>query len=210
MQRTGFSVKLFALAAVIVIVAAGGGERDLTAAEPPAEGLRPVSEFASIADKAERSAALFTEAAKVLQHPRCINCHPAGETPLQGEDFRPHEPPVNRGRNGFGVVGMRCTTCHLTTNYDPGRVPGAPTWRLAPPSMAWEGLSPAELCAQLKDPERTGGRDLAAVLEHMAEDELVAWGWEAGSGREPAPGNQKQLSGLIRAWIKTGAVCPAD
>jgi hypothetical protein len=29
-------------------------------------------------DQASRSIALFREAGKVLQHPRCLNCHPAG------------------------------------------------------------------------------------------------------------------------------------
>ena len=210
MRRKRFSLKVLApvVAAAMVSVAGWGGR--LAAEEHEDEGLRPVSAFASIGDEAERSAALFAEAAKVLQHPRCINCHPAGEMPLQGEDFRLHEPPVKRGRTGFGVAGMRCQTCHLTENYDPGRVPGAPTWHLAPESMAWEGLTLAELCAQLKDPERTGGRDLEAVAEHMAEDALVAWGWGPGVGREPAPGSQKEFGKLIRAWIKTGAACPAD
>ncbi len=171
--------------------------------------LRPVSEFAAIADEAERSAALFVEAGKVLQHPRCINCHPAGDMPLQGEELGAHEPPVKRGTAGFGAVGMRCNTCHLNVNYDPGRVPGAPMWHLAPASMGWEGLSLGELCEQLKDPQRTGGRDLEAVAEHMAEDELVAWGWRPGAGRQAAPGSQADFAELFRAWIDTGAVCPA-
>jgi hypothetical protein len=53
--------------------------------------------FASIADEARRSAALFTELGKVLTHPRCVNCHPAGDRPRQGEEGRPHQPPVARG-----------------------------------------------------------------------------------------------------------------
>jgi len=184
----------------------------LLAAAPRASGeegsLRPPEAFAGITDRAERSAALFTETSKVLTHPRCINCHPAGDVPLQGEDGRVHEPPVDRGRGGLGPVGMQCNTCHGRENFDPGQVPGAPAWHLAPPAMAWEGLSIGELCAQLKDPERTGGRDLEAVGRHMAEDELVAWGWEPGEGREPAPGSRKILAALIRAWIETGAACP--
>jgi len=32
-------------------------------------------------EKAARSIALFREAGKVLQHPRCRNCHPAGDRP---------------------------------------------------------------------------------------------------------------------------------
>jgi hypothetical protein len=36
--------------------------------------------FDAIADTAARSAALFTEVGKVLTHPRCVNCHPAGDS----------------------------------------------------------------------------------------------------------------------------------
>ena len=164
--------------------------------------------FDSIADKAERSAALFTEAAKVLTHPRCINCHPAGHQPLQGMSDIKHEPPVRRGRGGLGAVGMQCRTCHLTSNFDPGRVPGAPLWRLAPSSMAWEGLTLSELCEQIKDPERNGDRTLDEIYEHMSEDALVGWGWSPGADREPVPGSQEEFGDLIRAWIRTGAVCP--
>src|SRR5262245_10196620 len=46
--------------------------------------------FAQSRNDAEARAA-FTEAFKVFSHPRCVNCHPAGDAPLQGEDSRPHE-----------------------------------------------------------------------------------------------------------------------
>src|SRR5207249_1290663 len=81
--------------------------------------------------------ALFVEAGKVLQHPRCLNCHPAGDRPSQGTGY-PHQPPVQRGADGLGVTTMRCTTCHQAANFDPGRVPGSPKWHLAPASMAWQ------------------------------------------------------------------------
>jgi hypothetical protein len=172
-------------------------------------GLRPVDAFDHIKKKKERSAALFTEAGKVLTHPRCVNCHPAGDEPLQraGE---PHEPPVPRGRTGFGVVGMRCETCHLEENYDPGTVPGAPHWHLAPRKMAWEGFTVGEICEQIKDPERNGGRDLDAIVQHMKEDALVAWGWNPGADREPAPGDHATFGELIAAWAELGAVCPEE
>jgi hypothetical protein len=54
--------------------------------------LKPASIFDTIADRRERSIALFTEAGKVLTHPRCVNCHPATERAM-----RPHEPMVVRG-----------------------------------------------------------------------------------------------------------------
>ncbi len=172
------------------------------------EALEAAAEFRSIANKEERSAALFVEAGRVLTHARCINCHPAGDEPLQGELGSRHEPPVRRGRSGLGVAGMECKTCHQKENFDPGRVPGAPAWHLAPRKMAWEGLSLPEICEQLKDPARNGNRTVADIVEHMAEDALVGWAWTPGAGREPAPGDQETFGGLIAAWAKTGAVCP--
>jgi hypothetical protein len=44
----------------------------------------------------------------------------------------------------------------------------------------------------------------------MANDDLVAWGWNPGAGREPAPGTQAQLGELVKAWIDAGAHCPRD
>jgi hypothetical protein len=74
--------------------------------------------------------------------------------------------------------------------------------------MAWQGKSMGEICAQLKDAVRNGGRDLALLQEHLAKDDLVAWGWNPGAGRAPVPGTQEQLGELVKAWIDTGAQCP--
>jgi len=41
-----------------------------------------------------------------------------------------------------------------------------------------------------KDKDRNGGKDMAALIHHMAEDELVGWAWDPGTGRTPAPGTQ--------------------
>jgi hypothetical protein len=170
--------------------------------------LRPPSAFAGIADERRRSAALFVEAGKVLQHPRCVNCHPSGDRPLQGADGRPHQPWVRRGPGGHGVAGLRCAACHQAANYEAVGMPGHPNWHLAPASMGWQGRSLAAICAQIKDPARNGGHNLAQIVEHMAHDSLVGWAWSPGVGREPAPGTQGGLGALIRAWADTGAVCP--
>jgi hypothetical protein len=66
--------------------------------------------------------------------------------------------------------------------------------------MAWEGKSPGEICTQLKDRNRNGGRDLALLHEHLAKDDLIAWAWNPGLGREPVPGTQARLGELIQAW----------
>jgi len=171
-------------------------------------GLATPDSFAGIGDAAARSAALFTEAGKVLTSPRCVNCHPAGDRPLQGDAGRLHQPPVERGLDGFGAVAMRCATCHQGANFDPAGVPGHPHWHLAPREMAWQDKTVGEICAQIKDPARNGGRSLEQILTHLASDTLVGWAWAPGFGREPAPGTQRELGALIEAWLNTGAVCP--
>jgi hypothetical protein len=179
-------------------------------AQPAAAALKSPQDFQRIADRAERSRALFLEASKVFLHPRCANCHPDGDTPLQGMNGKPHEPPVLRGADDSGVVGMRCSSCHQEHNLQLARVPGAPEWRLAPREMAWVGKTPRQICEQMKDPKRNGGRGLAQVVRHNAHDELVGWGWAPGHGRVPAPGTQAELGALVAAWVQTGAECPEE
>ncbi len=196
---------LFAGALVIIAVGAA-----VSAAQPdPANTLKSVQSFASIADDQQRSLALFQEAGKVITHARCVNCHPAGDRPFQGDERRPHMPLVVRGADNFGAIGMRCTTCHGPANFDPGGVPGNPAWHLAPIEMAWVGKSLGEICQQIKDPKRNGGMSMQDLIHHMSEDPLVGWGWNPGVGREPAPGTQKEFGALIKAWVDTGAACPA-
>jgi len=195
---------LAAGAALLVLVAGAG----LRVGAETGDTLRPVSDFAGIVDDDARAAALFEEAAKVLTHPRCMNCHPVGDRPFQTDQLQPHQPLVVRGEDGHGAPGMACSTCHGAANFDPAGVPGDPHWALAPASMAWVGKSVGEICAQLTDPARTGGRDLAAILEHVGNDSLVLWGWSPGAGRAPVPGTNEAFVALLRAWVDAGAACP--
>jgi hypothetical protein len=171
-------------------------------------GLRGPEAFASIGDRTARSLALFAEAGKVFQHPRCRNCHPAGDRPLQGDEGRLHHPAVRRGPDGLGVPGLRCTACHQEANYDPAGLPGARGWHLAPVSMALEGRSLPEICAQLKDADRNGGRELADIATHVTNDPLIRWTWTPGGRRTPVPATPETFAALVRAWIDTGAACP--
>lgn len=173
------------------------------------DSLKPVSAFDGIADRTQRSVALFTEAGKVLQHPRCVNCHPAGNRPTQGNGY-PHQPLVVRGPDGHGAVGMRCTTCHGQANFDPGGVPGNPHWHLAPLEMAWQGKSLPEICAQIKDRRRNGNKSMEDLVHHMGDDPLVGWAWKPGADRAPPPGTQEQFRLLIKAWVETGGGCPSS
>jgi hypothetical protein len=101
----------------------------------PSNTLQAPSAFAGIRDPAERSRAMFAEAAKVLTHPRCMNCHPATERLLQGNDHHPHQPVATRQ--------TPCVTCHTDRNFTLQEhasyrsIPGHPRWMAAPVEMAW-------------------------------------------------------------------------
>lgn len=213
-------MKKFAIASGVAVI---GVAASLLAAtfslvqDNPAEQsapLKPAAEFQSITDAKQRSWALFEEAGKVIQHPRCVNCHPATERPLQTMAMHPHQPPVLRGEGGMGMPGMTCNTCHGTANVEVvgqaetlKSIPGNAAWHLAPIEMAWEGKTLGEICRQIKDPERNGGKTLAEITEHMSHDSLVGWGWQPGAGREPVPGSQAVFGELIAAWVESGAAC---
>lgn len=178
-----------------------------------AASLRTVASFDGIKDPAARSLALFEEAGKVIQSPRCLNCHPAERSPTQGDDLHPHNPPMVAGDSGHGPAGLPCLSCHTAANVPTWgdrikSIPGDPKWALAPAEMAWQGKSLGAICAQIKNSATNGGKTLAEIHHHMAEDHLVGWGWNPGEGRAPAPGTQAQFGALIKAWIDTGAKCP--
>jgi hypothetical protein len=187
-----------------ILLLCGGG-----CAFAQANDLRTPQSFDSIANKSARSRALFNEAGKVIESPRCLNCHPVGERPTQGTDMHLHLPMVVRGPDDKGATALRCKTCHQDVNFDAANVPGHPLWHMAPKSMAWQHKSLGQICVELKDPKRNGGRTLAQIHDHMANDSLVGWGWHPGGNRVPAPGTQEQLGMLIQAWIDTGAACPS-
>jgi hypothetical protein len=171
--------------------------------------LRSPDSFAAIRDRTARSRALFVEAGKILQSPRCLNCHPAGDRPTQGQDMRAHLPMVVRGKDDLGAPGLRCPTCHQTENFAPSGVQGHPKWQMAPLAMAWQTKSLGQICEQIKDRSRNGGKSLAQIQEYIAHDSLVGWAWRPGGQSEPAAGTQSQFGALIGAWIETGAACPA-
>jgi len=213
--KSGQRERLLALgvaSATAILVAALGACVTATDHGSDARSLAPVDSFSSIADPTARSAALFVEMAKVIQHPRCLNCHPATRSPTQGEDLHPHVPPISSEEAIF-AAGLPCSTCHQTRNSPTSSagirsVPGAEHWGLAPESMTWQGLTTREVCQQIQDPARNGNRSLDKIRVHLAEDHLVGWAWHPGEGREPVPGTQEQFGELVAAWIETGAYCP--
>jgi hypothetical protein len=165
--------------------------------------------FTQPALAAPASGELFTPIAKVLRDPRCMNCHPVGDRPRQGDDRHFHLQNVTRGLDDMGFVNLRCTACHRDENNHYSGVPGAPNWHVAPLSMGWEGLNDAQLCTVLKDKSKNGDRDVAALVEHMSSDKLVLWGWAPGGKRKPVATPHDEFVKQLVAWQSAGAPCPA-
>jgi hypothetical protein len=178
----------------------GAARRDEAAAPTPADATSGLRAFETVQ--------------KVFQHPRCQNCHIPGDGPLQFDDGRTHGQNVKRGPEGQGVAGLPCATCHQTKNlpasFGANMPPGAPNWHLPPARtpMVFIRLTPAQLCAMIKDPRKTGGKDLPAMLEHVVHDDLVGWGWDPGVGRAPVPVPRAELAAAFRTWMDAGAPCP--
>jgi hypothetical protein len=150
---------------------------------------------------------------KVLQHPRCLNCHPSGDAPLQGDDSHPHTQNVQRGPLGVGLFALRCNTCHQPQNVAGEHMPpGAPRWQLPTPGMplVFQGRSSKALCQQLADPRRNGGKTPAQLLEHVERDPLVLWGWAPGDGRAPVSVPHTEFVRAFRTWVDGGCKYPGE
>jgi mono/diheme cytochrome c family protein len=157
------------------------------------------------------SRAAFLEAYKVLIHPRCMNCHPVGDVPLQGEGSRLHSPPAKRGEDGKGLFAMKCANCHQAQNI-PGEnmPPGNPNWHLPPADMkmVFEGKSPAQLARTLLDPKQNGNKSKEQLIEHVTHDKLVLTGWEPADGLSKPPLSHPEFAAKFREWIEKGAAIP--
>ena len=176
-------------------------------------GLLALTGLAQTNEKPDAGAsrAAFLQVYRVLTSPRCQNCHPAGDSPLQGDDSHLHLQNVKRGSDGHGVSAMRCDTCHQTANLAGAHMPpGNPKWSLPAPEhkMVFVGVSPADLCRQIKDPKQNGGRSLEKLLDHVANDDLVGWGWNPGDGRSLPPLSRADTVAQMKIWIAGGAACP--
>jgi hypothetical protein len=180
--------------------------------EPPTTGKpAPPDEPNKEAAQAALSRAAFKAAYPVFMHPRCMNCHPNGNVPLQGDDSRPHAQNVKRGPDGKGKYALKCANCHQERNT-PGEnmPPGNPNWHLPPPEtpMVFQGRSAADLARQLKDPKQNGGKTLEQLLKHVSEDKLVLGGWDPGDGRTKPPLSHAEFVKAMREWIDKGAAIP--
>lgn len=152
----------------------------------------------------------FMKVYEVLMSPRCMNCHPAGDVPLQGDDSHLHTMSPIRGNDGKGVYAMKCSNCHQPTNSSGlNTPPGNPKWSLPPADMkmVFEGRSPRELALQIMDYKRNGHKNKAQLIAH-ARDTLVKAGWNMGEGRKQPPLSYKEFVKVWDEWINKGGVAP--
>jgi len=152
----------------------------------------------------------FMDVYKVLMSPRCMNCHPAGDQPLQGNDSHKHIMNVKRGKDGKGLYSMKCSNCHQPTNVAGLRTPpGNPKWQLPPADMkmVFEGKTAHELAVQIMDYNRNGHKNKEQLIEH-ARDTLVKAGWHMGEGRPAPPLSYEAFVEVWDTWIEKGGYAP--
>lgn len=180
---------------------------------PPAEGS--VSTDAGLA--------AWSRIYEVTSHPRCANCHtgasdrPMWSGPSYGET-RPHGMNIRAGESRIGAEYLPCATCHTTkvedwdkANATPHAAPRvAMGWALAPVEAHWFGQTSEQICAQLRDPDLNGGRDMLDIAEHLGHDLILHWAWKPGGGREPAPYSLQEHVNDILEWGVAGMPCPQD
>ncbi|KKX52201.1 MULTISPECIES: hypothetical protein [Sphingobacterium] len=157
-----------------------------------------------------QSVEAFKKVYAVLQSPRCVNCHPSGDIPLQGDERKLHAMFPKRGPEGKGMLTMKCNNCHQDENTAGLKTPpGSPNWHLPPEDMkmVFEGKSAYELAKQLVDRKQNGNKDLKALIAH-ADDGLVKWGWEPGEGRTLPPISHAAFKEAWITWLTTGAYAP--
>lgn len=154
----------------------------------------------------------FTSVYRVLMSPRCMNCHPAGDVPLQGDDSHLHTMGVKRGPDGKGLYAEKCANCHQPENTAGLHAPpGNPKWGLPPADMRmiFQGRTPRQLAIQLLDPKQNGGRTKEQLYTHMAKDDLVGWAWHPGDGRTLPPLSRAIFAAQVKLWLEKGAYVPS-
>lgn len=162
----------------------------------------------------EKSRAAFNEAVKVFFSARCANCHPAGDVPTQGDEMTPHTQGITRGKDGHGVYGQKCSTCHQLENLPGEHMPPGTSkeWHMPPANqkMVFQGLTAGQLCRNFKNPRLNGGhKTLRAAMDHIQKrDPLVTWAWAPGNGRTVPPMSFEDFAAKVEEWVKNGGACP--
>jgi len=188
---------------IIVVTTSASKEENNFKASTNADNVR-------INTDSTESVEAFMQVYKVLMSPRCMNCHPAGDRPLQGEDSHVHIMNVQRGKDGKGLYALKCSNCHQPTNVAGVHTPpGNPKWQLPPADMkmVFQGKSAHELALQIMDYNRNGHKNREQLLEH-ARDTLVKAGWHMGEAHPAPPLTYEAFVKAWDTWIEKGAYAP--
>jgi hypothetical protein len=209
---------LFVMAYAVFVSAKSTGEADTPPSIVKAKGAVGASlQLARFAadppdeETIERGKSAWMDVYEVLMSPRCMNCHPSGNRPLQTDESRPHAMNVSRQSTDNA---LDCATCHREQNSEALGIadgpPGAPNWHLPHKDMPliFEGRSPRELCEQMKRPGDNAYKSLDALAHHVEEDPLVLWGWEPGGDRTKPPLPHDEFVAAFDAWVASGGACP--
>ena len=198
-----------ALAMVLFVTGVAMAEIEIA---PPPEGS------VSRADGLEAWGRIY----EVTSSPRCSNCHvgadnvPMWSGPSYGANPRPHGMNINAGDSRIGAEYVQCSSCHAwreeaDLNDMPHAAPQvAADWRLAPVEAEWFGKTSVEVCEQLRDPERNGGRGYEDLARHLDHDVILHWAWNPGGGREPAPYSLQNHVNDVLIWGVAGMPCEGD
>ncbi|KQM77954.1 hypothetical protein ASE74_16300 [Pedobacter sp. Leaf216] len=202
-QKTGYekTLILFVISLAITFMALG-----LNVAKTPSISKIPTK----IIKDSLASVTAFKKVYRVLMSPRCMNCHPAGDIPLQGDDSHLHTMSPKRGSEGKGLYAMKCANCHQPGN-SPGlhTPPGNPNWHLPPANMKmiFQGRSPDQLARQIVDKKQNGHKNLQQLIEH-ADDGLVLSAWNPGEGRTKPPLSHSEFKRAWIEWLNKGGYAP--
>ena len=179
---------------------------------PLPESLLPDSGINKNPEMEQESKAAFLKAYTVFMHPRCMNCHPSGDVPLQGDDSHMHLQGVKRGKDGKGLYAMKCKNCHQDANLVGANLPpGMPDWQLPPADrkMVFEGKTPRQLAQQFKDNNFTGFKNLnVEMMKHVEKADLVINSFVPLEGKAKIPMSHKEFVGYVKEWLDKGAAVP--
>ncbi len=201
---------IIAMCLAALLTAPAFAEGEVVEINPPAEGTVTV----------EEGLQAWARIYEVTSHPRCSNCHvgasnrPMWSGPSYGKT-RPHGMNINAGDSRIGAEFVPCATCHALRETGGNDMPHAAPqvamdWQLAPVEAEWFGKSAAEICAQLSDTERNGGRSFLEIADHLDHDLILHWAWSPGGDREPAPYSLQEHVNDVLSWGVAGMPCPSE
>jgi mono/diheme cytochrome c family protein len=201
-----FPVKTIAVTAIILLVIAA----TTSAFKEENNVAGSFTKYNNINQDSVESVQAFMQVYTVLMNPRCMNCHPSGDRPLQGDDSHIHTMNVQRGKDGQGLYALKCSNCHQPQNAEAMHAPpGNPKWQLPPANMkmVFQGKSAHELALQIMDYNKNGHKNKEQLLEH-ANDGLVKDAWNMGAERKPPSLSYEAFHKAWNTWIEKGGYAP--